>query len=171
MSRTQVLLTKIEKLCSEIRAIKEENRSNKYSSKLPESRNNQKPQSNCNSAVLDTYDEYALHAHEPYNSMTNLQNHLSYNPDTPQGHEAPLAQTLSIQMPDLLNPSHASCTDHEDAATDPSELTERDRRGGMSGPLVDHLELWLAWSNAVQDQQHLVVSLTLFWQRCRWFWL
>ena len=36
---------------------------------------------------------------------------------------------------------------------------------------VDHLELWLARSNAVRDQQRLVVSLMLFWQRCRWCWL
>ena len=135
LSRTQVLLTKIKKLCSEIRDIKKENKSNKYSSKLPESRNNQKPQSNRNSAVSDTYDEHVLHALEPYDSMSNLQNRLSYNPYTPQGHEAPLTQTLSARTPDLLNPSHTSCPDPEDASTDPSELTEQDRRGGMSEPV------------------------------------
>ena len=90
LSRTQVLLTKIAKLCSEICDIEEENKSNKYSSKLPESRNNQKPQNNRNPAVLDTYDEHALHAHEPYDSTPNLQSHLSYNPDTHQEHEAPV---------------------------------------------------------------------------------
>ena len=96
--------------------------------------NNPKPQNNHSPAVSDTYDERALHAHEPYDSTTNLQTHLSYSPDTPQEHEAPLAQRLSVQMPDLLNPSRASDPDREDASIDPSELTERDRRGGMSDP-------------------------------------
>ena len=134
VSQTQVLLTKIAKLCSEIRDIKEENKSNKYSSKLPESRNNQKPQNSPNSAVSDTYDEHVLHAHEPYNNTTNLQTHLSYSPNTPQEHEAPLAQRLPIRMPDLLNPSRISCPEAEDPAIDPSESPSQDRRDGMSEP-------------------------------------
>ena len=52
MSRTQVLLTKIAKLCSEICDIKTEDKSGKYSSKLPESR--RKPQKNHSSAVSGT---------------------------------------------------------------------------------------------------------------------
>ena len=130
MSRTQVLLTKIEKLCSEIRDIKMENKSKKYASKIPESK--KKPQSSRNSAVSDTYDEHALHALEPYDSKPNSQNHLSYNPDTPQGHEAPHAYRLPVQMPYLLNPSRTSSPEAEDPATDPSESPEQDRRGGMS---------------------------------------
>ena len=135
LSQTQVLLTKIKKLCSEIRAIKEENKSNKYSSKLPESKNKPKPQNNHSSAVPDTYDEHALHARKPYDSTPNPQTHLSYTHDTPQGHEAPLTQTLSLRMPDLLNPSHASSSDCKDACEDPSELTESGSRGGIVGPL------------------------------------
>ena len=67
--------------------------------------------------------------------MSNLQNRLSYNPYTPQGHEAPLTQMLSARTPGLLNPSHTSCPDPEDVSTDPSGLTERDWRGGMSEPV------------------------------------
>ena len=132
LSRTQVLLTKIAKLCSEIRDIKEENKSNKYSSKLPESK--KKPQNNHNSAVSDTYDVHAQHAPEPYNSTPNSQNHLSYNPDTHQEYEAPRAYKLPVRMPDLLNPSRTSSPEAEDPATDPSESPEQDRRGGMSEP-------------------------------------
>ena len=130
MSRTQVLLTKIKKLCSEIHDIKWENKSNKYSSKLPESR--KKPQNSHNSAVSDTYDEHALHALEPYDSTPNSQNHLSYNPDTPREHEAPHAYKLPVRMPDRLNPSRTSSPEAEDPAIDPSKSLEQDWRGGMS---------------------------------------
>ena len=134
VSQTQVLLTKIEKLCSEICAIKKENKSNKYSSKLPESKNNLKPQNNHSSAVLDTYEEHASHAREPYDSTPNSQTRLSYTRDTPQEHEASFAQRLTLQMPDLLNSSCASSPDCKDACEDPSELIEQDPRGGMSDP-------------------------------------
>ena len=134
LSQSQVLLTKIRKLCSEICAIKEENKSNKYLTKLPESRNNPKPQNSHIPAVLDTYDEHALHVHETYDSIPNPQTHLSYTHDTSLEYEAPLAQMLSLQMPDLLSPSRASSPDCKDACEDPSELTEQDPRGGIVGP-------------------------------------
>ena len=134
VSRTQVLLTKIVKLCTEIRDIKTENKSNKYDSKLSESKINQKPQNNRSPAVSDTYDEHALHAHKPYDSTPNHQNHLSYSPDKPQEHEAPLAYRLPVRMPDLLNPSCISSPESEDPAIDPSESPSQDSRGGMSEP-------------------------------------
>ena len=132
MSRTQVLLTKITKLCSEIRDIKTENKSNKYSSKLPESK--KKPQSSHKPAVSDTYDEHALHALEPYDSPPNPQNHLSYSPDTHQEHEAPHAYRLPARMPDLLNPSRISSPESEDPAIDPSESLSQGSRGSKSEP-------------------------------------
>ena len=132
LSGTQVLLTKIAKLCSEIRDIKRENKSNKYSSKLPESR--KKPQNSHSSAVSDTYGEHALHALKPYDSTPNPHNHLSYNPNTPQEHEAPHAYRLPVRMPDLLNPSRTSSPEAEDPAIDPSESPSQGSRGGMSEP-------------------------------------
>ena len=50
----------------------------------------------------------------------------------PQEHEAPLAQRLFVRMPDLLNPSHTSCPDREDAATDPSELIDTGGKGAFT---------------------------------------
>ena len=132
MSRTQVLLTRIAKLCSEIRDIETENKSNKYLSKLPESK--RKLQNNHKPAVSDTYDEHALHAREPYDSTPNSQNHLSYNPDTHQEHEAPHDYRLPVRMPDLLNPSRTSSPDPEVPTISPSELPLSDSRGGMSEP-------------------------------------
>ena len=132
VSRTQVLLTKIAKLCSEIRDMETENKSNKYSSKLPESK--KKLQNNHSPAVSDTYDEHALNALEPYDNTPNPQNRLSYNPDTPREHEAPHAYRLPVRMPDLLNPSRISSPDPEDPTISPSELLSQDSRGGMSGP-------------------------------------
>ena len=132
MSRTQVLLTKIAKLCSEIRDIEVENKSNKYSSKLPESK--KKLQNSHSSAVSDTDDAHALHAPEPCDSTPNSQSHLSYNLDTPQEHEAPHAYRLSARMPDLLNPSQISSPDPEVPTISPSELPLSDSRGGMSEP-------------------------------------
>ena len=132
MSRTQVLLTKIAKLCSEIRDMKTENKSNKYSSKLPESK--KKPQNNRSSAVSHTYDEHVQHALEPYDSTPNPQNRLSYSPDTPREHEAPHVYRLPVRMPDLLNPSRISSPDPEDPNESPSELPLSDSRGGMSEP-------------------------------------
>ena len=132
VSRTQVLLTKIAKLCSEIHDIKEENKSNKYSSKLPESK--KKPQNSYNSAVSDTYDEHAQHAPKLYDNIPNPQNHLSYNLGTPQEHEAPLAYRLSARTPDLLNPSRTSSPNSEAPVRDPFESPEQDLRGGMSEP-------------------------------------
>ena len=132
MSRTQVLLTKIAKLCSEIRDIRMENKSNKYSSKLPESK--KKPQNNHSSAVSDNDDVHALHAPEPCDSTPNSQSHLSYSLDTPQEHEAPHDYRLPARMPDLLNPSRISSPDPEDPTISPSELLSQDSRGGMSEP-------------------------------------
>ena len=132
MSRTQVLLTKIAKLCSEIRDIETEDKSNKYYSKLPESR--KKPQNSHSSAVSDTYDEHALHVLEPYDNTPNPQNHLSYSPDTPREHEAPHAYRLPVRTPDLLNPSRTSSPDPEVPTISPSELPSSGSRGGMSEP-------------------------------------
>ena len=132
MSRTQVLLTKIAKLCSEIRDIETENKSNKYSSKLPESK--KKLRNNHKVAASDTYDEHAPHVLEPYDSTPNPQNHLSYSPDKPREHEAPHDYKPSARMPDLLNPSRISSPDPEDPTISPSELPLLDSRGGMSEP-------------------------------------
>ena len=130
MSQTQVLLTKIAKLCSEIRDMKTENKSNKYASKLPESK--KKPRYSHKPVVLDTYDGHDLHAPEPYDSTPNSQNHLSYNPDMRQEHEAPHAYKLPVRTPDLLNPSRISSPDPEVPEILPSELPLSDSRGGMS---------------------------------------
>ena len=132
MSRTQVLLTKIAKLFSEIGDIETENKSNKYSSKLPESK--KKPQNSHKLAVSDTYDEHALHAPEPYDSIPNPQSHLSYSPNKHQEHEAPHAYKLPARMPDLLNPSRISSPDPEDPTISPSELPVSGSRGSMSEP-------------------------------------
>ena len=112
--------------------MKMENKSNKYSSKLPEPK--KKPQNNHSSAVSDTYDEHAQHALEPYDNIPNRQIHLSYNPDTPREHEAPHAYRLPVRMPDLLNPSRTSSPDPEDPTISPSELPVSGSRGGMSEP-------------------------------------
>ena len=112
--------------------MKTENKSNKYYSKLPESK--KKPHYSHKPAVSDTCDEHALHAPEPYDSTPSSQNHLSYSPDKRQEYEAPHAYKLPVRTPDLLNPSRISSPDPEDPTISPSELPLSDSRGGMSEP-------------------------------------
>ena len=126
MSRTQVLLTKIAKLCLEVRAIKGANKINNIP-KRSKSRNSHKPESQ------DIHGEDDLHAHAPQHNTPSHQEHLSDSTYKPPDDDRTPSQTLSTRTPERVSPSRSSSPDPPESTEVSSSLDVLGSREGMSG--------------------------------------
>ena len=95
MSRTQVLLTKIVKLCSEIRDIKKGNKLNNIAVNLSKI-NSADERTGTPPPQPDTGDVDDLRGNDYGDSSPNYQNHLSCRTCTLQDNALPLDHTLSL---------------------------------------------------------------------------
>ena len=138
LSRTQVLLTKIAKLCSEIRDINVKDKSNKYSSKLSKSTKNYLH--NHNVAGLGIDDEHDPHARALDDNIPNPQTHLSYNSNRLLGYEESHVSKPLAQTPDLPALICTSLPNPEAPTPSPSELPLADSRGGTPDSMSSFAE-------------------------------
>ena len=107
LSRTQVWLTKIPKLCQEIRDIKQQNK-DKYIQRQLSKSNPLNHTHKYISAVKDTCGEGVEYCIDLQDSTPILLSPISYSPDNdPHDGESP-AQTLSSLAPPPLRTSHTS---------------------------------------------------------------
>src|SRR5579864_4883111 len=107
MSRTQVWLTKISKLCQEIRDIKQQNKDKYIQRQLSKSNplNRIHKYKSAESGTCDEGGEYSIYSG---GSTPNRPDHLSYNQHNDPHDEGSLAQTLSSLTPPPLRTSHTS---------------------------------------------------------------
>ena len=107
VSQTQSLLTKIVKLCSEIRDIKKGNKLNDIAAKLSKS-NSEDRHTGIPPPQQDTGDEDDLHGIDYGDSSPNYRNRLSCRTCMPQDSAQSPDHTLSLLTPELLRSSHTS---------------------------------------------------------------
>ena len=115
MSRTQVLLTKIVKLCSEIRDIKKSNKLNNIAVNLSKT-NSADGHTGIPPLQQDTGGVDDLHGIDYGDSSPNYQNHLSCRTCTLQDNALSPDHTLSLLTHALPRSSHTSpppsCQEH-----------------------------------------------------------
>ena len=134
VSRTQVLLTKIVTLCSEICDIKRINKANNIEeSNLPET-STQPYNYKDNLEALDAYDEDVSDDTYSSHNTPNHQKDLLYKTNKPQCHEAHPSHKLSSLAPPAPNPSHNSSPPIESLPKDSNESSSSDLMADTSAP-------------------------------------
>ena len=134
LSQTQVLLTKIVTLCSEIRDIKRINKANSIEeSNLPET-NTQPYDYKDNLEASDVYDEDASGDTYSSHNTPNLQKDLSYKTNKPLCHEAHPSHKLSSLTPPAPNLSHNSSPPLESLPKDSNKSSSSDLTGDTFAP-------------------------------------
>ena len=125
VQQTQSLLTKIVKLCSEIRDIKKGNKLNIIAVKLSKS-NSVDERTGTPPPQQDTGGMGDLHDTGYEDSSPNYQSHLSCKTYTPQDNAQSPDHTLSPLTPELLRSSHTSPPPSEASTKSPSSLSASD---------------------------------------------
>ena len=125
LSRTQVLLTEIVKLCSELRDIKRSNMLNNIAVKLSKSNSTDRhtgtPPPQQGTGGVDN-----LRGIDYEGSSPNYLNRLSCRTCTPQGNALPLNHMLSLLTPAPLMSSHASPPPSESSPATPTSPSSSD---------------------------------------------
>ena len=125
VSRTQVLLIKIIKLCSEIHNIKQSNKLNNIAVNLSKI-NSKDEHTSTPPPQQDTGGMDDLRGIGYEDSSPNYQSHLSYKTCTPQDNVLPLDHTLSLLTPAPLRSSHTSPPPSELSSATPTSPSSLD---------------------------------------------
>ena len=148
LSRTQVLLTKIVKLCSEIRDIKKSNKLNNIVVNLSKI-NNADGHTGTPPPQPDTGGVDDLRGSDYEDSSPSYQNRLSYKTYTPRDSEPPHDHMLSLLKPAPPRSSRTSPPPSESSPATPSSLSSSDPEvyksvtsngDGSSDPLLAEAE-------------------------------
>ena len=125
MSRIEILLTKIRTICSEIRDIKEENKSNNICRQPVPTRN---PRSSHTPAATDIHGEGDLRGMCYEDNSSNRYSEISYSQHTAPPHEEHLSQSPLLSTLSSPSPPRTSLPDPEELAESPSESSCSSRK-------------------------------------------